>query len=289
MTHAAPASSPMIFQQISYEVEGPVVLITLNRADKLNAFTRTMARELAAALDLADNDPEIRAVVITGAGRAFCAGFELEDAGAFKHNEEDDGRDLGGRVALRLFECLKPVIAVINGPAIGIGVTMLLPMDYRIATDQARFGFVFVRRGIVPEAASSWFLPRLIGVARALDWMLSGRIFGAQEALEGGLVTEVLPQEEAMARARRIALDIAENAAPVSVSLTRRMIWQALTFNHPMEAHQMDSRLMRARGSSADVHEGVGAFLEKRKPAFPDRVPANMPAVAPSRPVPDFS
>lgn len=283
----------MNYEQIDYSVDEAVATLTLNRPDRLNSFTRQMLDEIIDALDRSDRDPAVRAVIVTGAGRAFCAGFEIEGPDTFE-GEEDTGdperlRDLGGLLTLRLFESLKPLIAVINGPAVGIGATMLLPMDHRIACEEARFGFVFTQRGIVPEAASSWFLPRLVGIAQALDWSLSGRIFSAVEAREGGLVSAVLPAANAIERARQIAREIADRTAPVSVALTRQMMWNGLTFDHPMEAHRTDSALIRSRGRSNDVREGIAAFLEKRAPDFPDRVPADLPPVAPWRPRRTFS
>jgi enoyl-CoA hydratase/carnithine racemase len=280
--------------------EGAVQTITLNRPDKLNAFTGTMMNELIAAFDQADKDDDVRAVVVTGAGRAFCAGADLS-AGADTFDQDkregrraprktaDGGddysdeaiRDGGGRVTLRIFESLKPVIAAINGPAVGIGATMLLPMDIRLASEDARIGFVFSRRGIVMEACSSWFLPRLVGMQQACDWVYSGRVFPASEALAGGLVKEVLPGAELVGRARAIAREIADNAAPVSIALMRQMMWRMLGADHPMEAHKIDSRGIFTRGKSDDVREGVSAFLEKRPARFADRVSHDMPRYFP--------
>ncbi len=290
----------MAFETILCETSDEVLTITLNRPDKLNAYTLDMGRELIAAFDRADADDSVRAIIMTGAGRAFCAGADLAAGGVtFDRMARRDrptpptlpdgapnlgdeaARDSGGRVTLRIFSSLKPVIAAVNGPAVGIGVTMLLPADIRIASIDARFGFVFVRRGIVPEACSSWFLPRIVGIAKALEWSFSGRVFPAEEALAGGLVSAVHPPAALMPAARAIAREIAGNTAPVSVALTRQMMWGMLGADHPMEAHKIDSRGMFTRGASADVREGVTAFLEKRAPKFSDRVSRDMPAFFP--------
>jgi enoyl-CoA hydratase/carnithine racemase len=274
-----------------------VLTLTLNRPDKLNAFNRTMMDELILAFDHADADDGVRAVIVTGAGRAFCAGADLsQGAKTFDYAARGDRpgveaatqgqavdwsdesvRDGGGRVTLRIFNCLKPVIAAINGPAVGIGATMLLPMDIRLASDTARVGFVFNRRGITPEACSSFFLPRIVGISRALEWTYSGRVFDAAEALAGGLVRQVLPADQLLPAAQAIAREIVENAAPVSIALTRQMMWRMLGAQHPMEAHRVDSRAIFARGASPDAKEGVMAFLEKRPAEFTGRVSADMP------------
>ncbi len=275
------------------EITDGVMTLTLNRPDRLNAFTRGMMDEMLAALDLADADDSVRAVIVTGAGRGFCAGVDLDDPDAFTAARIDPGetdpakwadpvnRDMGGVLALRLFNCVKPLIAAVNGSAVGIGATMQLPMDIRLASDKARFGFVFARRGIVPEAASSWFLPRLVGMSQALEWSYTGRVFGAEEALAGGLIRSVHPAEDLLPAAHRIAREIADNAAPVSVALTRQMMWRMAGAGHPMQAHRVDSRAIVARSSSADAAEGVASFLEKRAPAFPDKVSADMPGFYP--------
>jgi enoyl-CoA hydratase/carnithine racemase len=266
------------YQEITYEARDAVLTITLNRPDRLNAFTERMSQELIDAFDRADADDEVRAVVLTGAGRGFCAGADLGAAGAtFAYPAGAAHRDRGGRVSLRLFESLKPVIVAVNGPAVGIGVTMTLPADVRLASTTARFGFVFARRGIVPEAASSWFLPRLVGISRALEWSTTGRVFDAHEALAGGLVRSVHEPEDLLPAAYALAQEIAENTAPVSVAVTRQMMWRMLGADHPMAAHQVDSRAVQARGVSADAQEGVTAFLEKRPADFPDRVSADLP------------
>ena len=280
------------------ELADHVLTVTLDRPEQLNTFNAAMMKELIAAFDRADADDEVRAVIVTGAGRAFCAGADLSQGGKtfdYKARADRPGvaaatgadgridwsheavRDGGGRVTLRIFNCLKPVIAAVNGPAVGIGATMLLPMDVRLASEGARFGFVFTRRGIVPEACSSWFLPRLVGISRALEWSMSGRVFPAAEALEGGLVRQVLAPEELLPAALALAREIADNAAPVSVALTRQMMWRMLGEPHPMMAHRVDSRAIFARGRSADVREGVTAFLEKRPAHFTDRVSQAMP------------
>jgi enoyl-CoA hydratase/carnithine racemase len=268
----------MDYEQIRYEVADHVLTVTLHRPERLNAFTPRMAEELIDAHDRADADDDVRAVVLTGAGRAFCAGADLAGGGdTFASEDGPDHRDAGGRVSLRLFESTKPVIAAFNGPAVGVGVTMTLPADVRLASTAARFGFVFARRGIVLEAASSWFLPRVVGISRAMEWAATGRVFGADEALAGGLVRSVHEPDDLLPAAYALAAEIVDNAAPVSVALTRQLLWRMLGADHPMAAHQVDSRAMLARGRSDDAKEGVGAFLEKRAARFPDRVSTGMP------------
>ncbi|WP_103727651.1 crotonase/enoyl-CoA hydratase family protein [Novosphingobium sp. HII-3] len=283
----------MPYETITYEVVDRIATITLSRADRLNAFTETMMNEMIDAFDHIDSDDDVRAVIVTGAGRAFCAGADLGDgAGTFDavgiedspvradgslDYSKESARDGGGRLTLRIHRCLKPVIAAINGPAVGIGATMTLPMDIRLASENARIGFVFSRRGIVPEAASSFFLPRIVGISQALEWCFSGRVFQAAEALQGGLVKAVLPAEELLPAAREIAREIVENTSPVSIALIRQMMWRGLGMTDPMQAHQVDSRGILSRGRSRDVAEGVTAFLEKRSAAFPDRVSSDMP------------
>lgn len=284
-------------EQIIEQLQDGILTITLNRPDRLNAWTATMARELISAFDRADADDAVRAVVVTGAGRAFCAGADLERGGeTFDRHARGDAeaasaevpRDNGGRLTLRIFECAKPVIAAVNGPAVGVGATMTLPMDIRLAAEDARFGFVFVRRGIVPEAASSWFLPRVVGISQALEWVMTGRVFSAQEALAGALVRSLHPHGELLDAARALAREIADHAAPVSVALARRMLWRMLGAEHPMLAHRADSRAMLLRGQSADVVEGVNSFLEKRPPRFTDRVSDGLPDVFPGWVSPEF-
>ena len=284
----------MEFEQITTELADHVFTITLNRPDRLNAFTATMGDELRAAFDQADAEDEVRAVIVTGAGRGFCAGADLgrgSETFAKREHEDPDSipRDGGGRLTLRIFECTKPVIAAINGPAVGIGATMTLPMDVRLASENARIGFVFVRRGIVPEACSSWFLPRVVGISRAMEWVATGRVFGAQEALEGGLVRSIHPAGELLDAAHALAREIAENTAPVSVALARRMMWRMLGAEHPMLAHRADSRGMYFRGRSADAAEGITSFLEKRPAEFSDRVSDGLPDVMPGWSAPEFS
>lgn len=287
---------PSDFTQIDYDVAEHLATITLNRPDRLNAFTGRMMHELITAFDLADADDGVRAVIVTGAGRGFCAGADLSSGGdTFAKGgsdvEGDRGvvRDGGGMVSLRIFESAKPVIGAINGAAVGVGVTMTLPMDIRIASTAAKFGFVFARRGIVPEAASSWFLPRVVGISRALEWSFSGALFGAEEALAGGLVRSVHEPEDLIPAARAIAGEIAAHTSPVSVALTRRMMWRLLGADHPMAAHRADSRAIMQRGRSADAYEGVTSFLEKRAPAFTDRVSDGLPDVFPDWVDPPFA
>jgi enoyl-CoA hydratase/carnithine racemase len=283
----------MEFEQILTQVDDGVMTITLNRPDRLNAWTATMGGELTAAFDLADGDDDVRAVVITGAGRGFCAGADLAAGGDTfdwrKRGGEGPPRDNGGRFTLRVFQSTKPVIAAINGPAVGIGATMTLPMDIRLAADDARIGFVFTRRGIVPEACSSWFLPRVVGISRAIEWVSTGRVFSAQEAYDGGLVRSLHPGAELLGAAYGLAREIADNAAPVSVALARQMMWRMLGAEHPMIAHRADSRGMFARGQSADAREGVTSFLEKRPAKFPDRVSDGLPDVFAGWPPPELS
>ena len=278
-------------EQILTEIADGVITITLNRPDRLNAWTPTMQQELIAAIDAADTDDAVRAVIVTGAGRGFCAGADLAGGGdTFRGGEEaaDEHRDGGGQFTLRLFDCTKPVIAAINGAAVGVGATMTLAMDIRLAAEDAKIGFVFARRGIVPEACSSWFLPRVVGISQAMEWVSTGRVFSAQEALAGGLVRSLHPADELLDVARALAREIADHTAPVSVALARRLLWRMLGAAHPMEAHRADSRAMVARGRSADVVEGVSAFLEKRPAVFPDRVSDGLPDVFPGWEQPGF-
>src|ERR1700756_5138102 len=284
----------MAYEQIKCEVADNILTIALNRPEKLNAFNPTMQKELIDAFDAADEDDDIRAIIVTGAGRAFCAGADLSSgADTFDRDarrgpvkrlangkvdySDPNVRDGGGQVTLRIFKCLKPVIAAVNGPAVGIGVTMQLAMDIRIASEAARFGFVFSQRGIVPEAASSWFLPRLVGIQQALEWCYTGRVFSAQEALAGRLVSKVVPPDELLPTARALAREIAAKTAPVSVALIRQMMGRMLGADDPMEAHKIDSRGIYPRGRSLGVRDGVVAFLEKRPAVFRNKVSSDMP------------
>jgi enoyl-CoA hydratase/carnithine racemase len=275
------------FTQIQYAVADGIATITMHRPEKMNAFTNVMMREMCTAFDLVDADDAVRAVIVTGSGeRAFCAGADLTpDVGGdvFASRSEVESlsdervRDSGGRLTLRIFQCKKPVIGAINGAAVGIGATMQLPMDFRLASDTARIGFVFARRGIVAEAASSWFLPRLVGMQQALEWCMTGRVFDAVEALNGGLVRSVHAPTELMEAARALAREIADNTAPVSIALTRAMLWRLSAADHPMAAHAIDSRAIYRRARSGDAKEGIASFLEKRSPAYPDKVSADLP------------
>ena len=284
----------MNFKTILYELEEKILTITLNRPDRLNAFTGQMMDELILAFKEAGEDDDVRVIIVTGAGRGFCAGADLEAGGAnFNRDAKNKGqktsdkenlewiRDGGGRTTLAIYDCPKPIIAAINGPAVGVGVTMTLPMDIRLASDKARFGFVFARRGLVPEAASSWFLPRIVGISKALEWTYSGRVFPAQEALEGGLVRSIHVEEDLLNIAKDLASEIIENTSPVSISMTRHMLWKMLGADHPMEAHKVDSRAIYELGKSKDVEEGVNSFLEKRSPNFPSKVSKDMPEFYP--------
>jgi enoyl-CoA hydratase/carnithine racemase len=286
----------MEYSQIIYDVADSVATITLNRPERMNAFTDVMMREVIDAFDQVDADDDVRAVIVTGSGdRAFCAGADLGGGGeTFVKGGSDIQtsvgvpRDGGGMVSLRIFDCKKPVIGAINGAAVGVGVTMTLPMDVRLASDNARFGFVFARRGIVPEACSSWFLPRLVGISTAAEWCYTGRVFPATEALERGLVRSVHPAGDLLPAAYELAREIADNTAPVSVALTRQMLWRMLGADHPMEAHRVDSRGIQSRGASADAREGVESFLEKRAPVYPVKVSDGLPDLFVDYVEPDF-
>ena len=283
----------MDFEEIRYEVADHVLTITLNRPERLNAFTPTMGHELIEAFGQADADDEVRVVIVTGEGRGFCAGADLGGGGDTfdwrdRQTEDEIPRDLGGRVSLRIFESTKPVIAAINGPAVGVGITMTLPMDIRLAAEEAKIGFVFARRGIVPEAASSWFLPRIVGISQAMEWVATGRVFSAEEALAGRLVRSMHAHVDLLPAARALAGEISESA-PVSVALARRMLWTMLGAAHPMEAHRADSRAMFSRGQSADAREGVTSFLEKRDSVFIDRVSEGLPELFPGREEPEYA
>jgi enoyl-CoA hydratase/carnithine racemase len=272
------------YETLTTSREGGVLTLTLSRPERLNALNVQMLEELLRALDEIDADDDVRAVIVTGAGRAFCAGADLGGGGAtFDTSRAQAGipRDGGGRITLRLYECKKPLIAAINGAAVGVGVTMTLPMDVRIASDKARFGFVFARRGIVPEAASSWFLPRVVGISQAMEWVATGRLFPAEEALAGRLVSRVVPHDALLPAARALAREIADNTSGVSVCLARQLLWKMLGADHPMEAHKIDSRVMNALGASPDAYEGVQSFLEKRPAHFTMKVSSDLPDVYP--------
>jgi enoyl-CoA hydratase/carnithine racemase len=277
----------MPFETLLYDVAEGVATVTLNRPDRLNAVNTTVIRELVEAFDGADGDDGVRAVIVTGAGRAFCGGADLGGGGRTfaggpgRAEAAEEHRDGGGLVTLRIFEMTKPVIAAINGPAVGFGITMTLAMDVRIASTAARMGFVFARRGVVPEACSTWFLPRLVGIAQAAEWAYTGRVFGAEEARAGGLVSQVVAPEGLLPAARALALEIAQNTSAVSVALIRQMLWRMLGADHPREAHRIDSLGMWHTGRSADAHEGVTSFLEKRPPRFTGRPSKDMPPFFP--------
>ena len=275
-----------MYKEIKTSKEGNIFIISLNRPEKLNAFTRVMQDELIKVFDYTDENDDIKAVIITGSGKAFCAGADLvEGANTFNYGEQgnklsnEDHRDGGGMVALRIYESKKPVIGAINGDAVGVGVTMTLPMDIRIASDKARFGFVFSRRGAVPEACSSWFLPRIVGISKALDWCFSGKVFSAQEALKNGLVSEVVEADNLIKRALEIGNTYISKTSSVSVSLSRQMLWRMLGANHPQEAHLVDSLAMEKMGKSSDIKEGILSFLEKREPKFPMKVSKDLPDI----------
>jgi enoyl-CoA hydratase/carnithine racemase len=280
-----------VTELVELTVDGGVAVLTLNRPEKLNAFTPDMQRLLVEAFDRTDADDAVRAVIVTGAGRGFCAGADLS-AGLAAPNPGEDERDLvgglprdgGGVVALRIAASLKPVIAAVNGAAVGVGVTMTLPMDVRIASESAKFGFVFARRGIVPEAASSWFLPRVVGISQAMEWALTGRVFGAQEALAGGLVSRVVPDDELLGTARAIAEEIAAHTSAVSVAAARRMMWSMLGQHSPWTAHYVETHVIREMKEGGDPAEGGASFLERRPPTFPMRVSTDLPATVPAWP-----
>lgn len=280
----------MAYECILYDVADRVATITLNRPDKLNAVNGVLVRELMAALEEADGDDNVRAVIVTGAGRAFCSGADLSrGADSFKAPEaapepesgadlgDKRNQELGGHLAMALYNLKKPVIGAINGAAAGMGATMVLPMDIRICTEEAKFGFVFARRAMTLETGASFFLPRIVGISKALEWCLSGRMVFAPEALEHGLVNAVVPQDQLLVEANRIAREIADNTAPVSVALIRQMLWKGLGMPHPMEASRIESRGMYVRARARDAKEGVMSFLEKRLPDFPDKVSKDMP------------
>lgn len=295
----------MAFQEILYAVEDGIATVTLNRPDKLNAFTETMRREMIEAFDKTDDDDNVRVVIVTGAGRGFCGGADLSkgasifdknsradspmrEDGTFDYSKES-ARDGGGRLALRIFQSLKPIIAAVNGPAVGVGASMILPMDIRLASETAKVGFVYARRGIVFECCSSYFLPRIVGISRTLEWAFSGRVMPAEELKAGGLFRDVLAPDQLLPAAHAIAREIAEFTSPVSVALMRQMAWRGLSMEHPMEAHRIESRGICTRGKSADAKEGVASFLEKRPPHFPGKVSRDMPDYFPWWEEPKYS
>jgi enoyl-CoA hydratase/carnithine racemase len=287
----------LVYSEILYDVEDSIATITLNRPAQLNAFTNVMMRELISAFDQVDADDNVRAVIVTGAGRGFCAGADLSaggntfaaGGGGEKAGPDAVPRDGGGLVSLRIFELTKPIIAAINGPAVGVGITMTLPMDLRMVSTNAKIGFVFAKRGIVPEACSSWFLPRLVGVSQAMEWVATGRVFNAAEAHAGRLVRSVHEPDELLPAARALATEIATGTSPVSVALSRQMMWRMMGADHPMEAHRVDSRGIQLRGRSADSREGVTSFLEKRTAVYPDKVSDGLPPIFPGWEPREFS
>jgi enoyl-CoA hydratase/carnithine racemase len=281
----------MEFETILYAVEGRVLTITLNRPDRMNAFTGRMCDELIAAFDRADADDDVKVVIVTGAGRAFCAGSDLERGsetwGKFSEHLAKQAQserylgDGGGRVTRRIFDFNKPVIAAINGPAVGVGITMTLAMDIRLCVPNAKLGFVFAGRGILPEACSAWFLPRLVGISKALEWCYSARVFKSEEGMEAGLIRSLHEPEQLLPAARGLAQEFIDNASAVSIAMLRQMIWRMSSAPHPIDAHEVDTAGIAALGKSNDAREGIAAFLEKRKPNFTDRVSKDMPAFYP--------
>ena len=271
----------MEFENIKYELNDQILVITLNRPDKLNAFKGLMMNELVNALDKADNDDEVRVVIVTGAGRAFCAGEDVSsgklDFVSQSEKTREESKVGSGLLALKIFDMKKPIIAAINGAAVGIGITMTLPMDIRIASENAKMGFLFTRRGLIPEACSSWFLPRIVGISRAMEWVITGRVFSAQEALESRLVSRVLQQEKLLPTALDLGKEIVENTSAVSVALSRQLLWRMLGADHPIEARKIDSKYVRYMAQSPDGFEGVASFLEKRPPAFKMKTSKDMP------------
>lgn len=278
----------MAGETITTDLKNGVLILTLNRPDKLNVYSRTMMQEIVAALDRADQDDAVRVVVFTGAGRAYCGGMDLAEGGDTFRNDVNTHEDSGGVLTLRLYNSHKPVLGAINGPAVGIGATMLLPMDVRVASSRARFGFVFTRRGITPEACSGFFLPRLVGISQAMEWVATGRVFGAEEALRGGLVSRVVEPEDLLPATLELAREIAENTSPVAVALSRHYMWRMMSAAHPMEAHREDSRFIAFMGSGPDAAEGVESFLEKRPARFPLKVSRDLPPFFPWWQEPEF-
>ncbi len=270
---------------LKLDISENILTITLHRPDRMNAFTLEMADELIAAFDEADANDDVRAVIVTGSGKAFCAGADLQMGGdsfnSARRDTLDDHRDSGGRVTLRIFESKKPVIGAVNGAAVGVGATMLLPMDVRLASTQSKFGFVFARRGLVPEACSSWFLPRIAGIGQSMEWVMTGRVFPAEEALQGRLVSKLYEPDQLIPAARALAKESADNTSAISIALSRQLLWRMLGADHPMEAHKIDSKCIFHMGTTPDVMEGVTSFLQKRPPKFPMKVSKNMPPFFP--------
>ncbi|MCG2623435.1 crotonase/enoyl-CoA hydratase family protein [Arthrobacter sp. I2-34] len=285
----------MGYETINYTVADQILTIELNRPEKMNAVTPQMREELISAFAEADKDPEVRAIVVTGSGKAYCAGADVSGGSKTFDPEArgwadtmEDFRDGGGQITLKIFESTKPVIGAINGVAAGLGATMLLPMDILLAADTARIGFVFSRRGLVPEACATWFLPKKVGLSRALEWTMTGRLIPAREALESGLVRSIHTADELLPAAYALAREIADNAAPVAVGMIRQMIWRFAGSDHPMDAHRVDSKVNFSLGRSRDVEEGIKAFLEKRPPVFPGRLPEDAPLAYPWWEEPEF-
>jgi len=280
----------MTYEQILYDIDGDILVVTLNRPDRMNAFTYTMRDEILDALDRADADDAIRSVIITGAGRAFCAGADLSGGDAAFAGEKPDApwRDGGGMVALRMFNLRKPIVAAINGAGVGIGATLPLPADIRIASTRAKFGFVFTRRGVVLESCASWFLPRLVGIAQALRWSIPGTVFTADEALRGGLVSELVEPEDLLERAKALCREMTAETSAVSVALVRQMLWRGLGMEHPMSAHRMESAFFGAMGTAPDAVEGIGSFIEKREARFTMKPSTDLPDTDPWWPNPPF-
>lgn len=285
----------MEYKAITSEVKDRILTITLNRPEKLNAFNDDMYNDLLNAMDNADADDNVRAIIVTGEGRAFCAGMDLEKGSdTFNYDDMDEHadwskyRDIGGILALRFFQSTKPMIAAINGPAVGVGITMTLPMDIRLASQDAKMGFVFVRRGVIPDGCANWFLPKLVGVGQSLEWLMSGKIFSATEARQGGLIRGTYPADQLLNAARKIALDIAENTSAVSVALTRQLVWRMAGADHPIEAHKIETRGFYYAGKSEDAKEGIMSFLEKRKPNFLNSPVKDMPPFYPWWNEPEF-
>ena len=278
--------------EITLNVSNGVAVVVLNRPENLNAVTTSMCESLIEAFDTTDADESVRAVIVTGAGRAFCAGADLSSGGgSFERTSDPESgapRDIGGCVNLRIYRSIKPVIAAVNGPAVGFGASMILPMDFRLAVDSAKIGYPFTARGIIPDGSSSWFLPRIVGINQALDWALTGRVFGATEALEAGLLRSIHPADQLLDAAHAIAEQIVQNTAPVSVALTRQLMWQMLGSEHPMQAHEIESAGLVHTGSGPDSAEGVKAFLEKRPPEWSLRPSADLPDWYPWRPEPSY-